>query len=522
MQNFVRWMLALLLCCQFVSAQVDDAAKIDAVKDFQKYFKQKKDESWQVEAVMTLKGNECPMAAEELLKLLKHPSEAVQQAAAAVIETYQSSATWQTFLDAMPKADNDTKATLTKVFGLARLQAAVPVLKQVLQEPKVTSTLKFEIARAFQRIGDVSVEDSVKTLLGDADPLVRMAAADCVATLKLKALGDAVVPLIGDPEWQVQTSAIAAVAVTRPQAAVQPLIDLMRKAGRLQIECAEALFRITGFEFGTEPDLWQKQWDNLMAIKGWRIPTDEELAAKAASRKKYDELYGKKEGRNSFVGIPTSSTHLLFIIDISGSMDDLVVEKEKFKDQSYDDFKKFTIVKRQLLEAVESLNNDTWFDIVAFASDLYTWKGRLTQANAISRESAKSWINRLKPLGGSEAQELAQSGLSGTANLAAGKTNTLKALLYPFGIDPEKPPKAAFTGGGKASIKNPLDTVYFLSDGRPSIGKLVDTNEILEEVQHYNDVFKIVFHTIAIGEFQKEFLRDLATKNGGVYVDLGR
>ena len=74
----------------------------------------------------------------------------------------------------------------------------------------------------------------------------------------------------------------------------------------------------------------------------------------------------------------------------------------------------------------------------------------------------------------------------------------------------------------QVSIKNKLDTVYFLSDGRPSVGKLVDTEEILKDVAKYNDVFKIVIHSIAIGEFQKSFLQRLAQDNGGVFVDLGR
>lgn len=521
MQRFLLWLLALLICSQFAITQ-NDPAKVDAVREFQKYFKKKKDEAWQIESVMTLKGNECPMAAEELLKLLKHPSEGVRQAAAAVIETYKEPVTWQSWFDSLPKADNDTKAILAKVFGLARLPAAVPALKALLAEPKVTSTVKYEVARAFSRIGDATVADAVKGLLADADPLVRIAAADCVGDLQLKPLGEAVVPLLDDAEWQVQTSAIKAAGITRPQAAVQPLIDLLRKDGRLQIECSEALFKITGFEFGTEAELWQKQWNNLMAIKGWRIPTDEELAQKAASRKKYDELYGRKEGRTTFVGIPTTSTYVMFIIDISGSMDDYVVEKDKFKDQNYEDFKKLTIVKTELLRTLEGLDATVNFDIIAFASDLYPWKKRLVPGNNINKESAKDFVRNLRPLGGTEDQDMAQAGLGGSANLAAGKTNTLKALLYPFGIDPMNPPKAAFTGAGKASIKNPLDTVFFLSDGRPSIGKLVDTNEILEEVTRYNETFKIVFHTIAIGEFQKAFLKDLAFKNGGVYMDLGR
>ncbi len=106
--------------------------------------------------------------------------------------------------------------------------------------------------------------------------------------------------------------------------------------------------------------------------------------------------------------------------------------------------------------------------------------------------------------------------------VAQGRTNTFKALMYPFNIDPDKAQKVSFTGGlSREFKKNKLDTVFFLSDGRPSIGKYVDTEGILKEVAKVNKVHRIVIHAIAIGQFQKEFLRTLAFQNGGEFVDLG-
>ncbi len=511
----------MLWTCGAGLAQEVDADRLAAVRDFQRFFKKFKEEAQQVEAVLTLKGQECVPAVEELLRLLKHPSGVVQQTALGVLATYHDAATFQPWIDSLVTIKDDIeRATLIRVFGVAQQKAARPAIEAAIAQPKSSSLVRFEGMRALAVLGDGQVASVVEPLLADADPLVRMAAADCIARLKIVALGAKVVPLLDDPEWQVQTAAVAAVGIVRPQVAVQPLIDLMRKAGRLRTECADALFRITGLDFGLEPDRWQEQWSKLMAIEGWRIPTDEELAKKAESRKKYNELYGQKEGVTSFAGIPTTSTHVLFIIDVSGSMDDLVVEREKF--QGYDNLKKFTVVRAQLLSAIDSLTQDTYFDIIAFASDLMPWKKKLVQANIVNREAAKQWVARLKPIGGTEDQELAQAGLTGLTNLAGGKTNTLKALLYPFGIDPDNAPKMSFTGGDKVSIKNKLDTVYFLSDGRPSIGKIIDTMEIEKEVRRYNEIFKIVIHTIAIGEFQKEFLKDVAEQNGGVFIDLGR
>jgi hypothetical protein len=501
----------------------DDAARADAVKEFQRYFKQFKEEPLMVEAVMTLKGNECVPAAEELFKLLKHPSALVQQAALDVLQTYKAQSTYDAWIAALPKSkDSEFNALVIKILGKAQIKGAVDTIEVVANDPKANAVVKFEAARALQSIGDAGKTGLLGRLLGDKEPQVRLAALDAVGALKIKVHGKEVAALLADPEWQVQSAAITAVGSLRPQEAVQPLIDLMRKTGRLRVECADALFKITGYDFGVDPERWQEQWNTLTSIAGWRIPTDEELAKKAESRKKTEAYYGKKEEQSTFAGIPTTSTNVLFIIDVSGSMDDLVVEKEKFQGSEYRDFRRFTIVQAELLKAIDSLTPNTNFDILAFATDIHTWKKRLVPANVVNKEAAKSHVRNLKPIGGTEDQDTAMAGLGGAANLDAGKTNTLKALLYAFGVDPDKPTRAAVTGFDKNAIKSPLDTVYFLSDGRPSVGKLIETNEILREVRKHNEVYRMVIHAIAIGDFTKNFLKQLADENGGTFIDMGR
>ncbi len=517
----LRCLWAFLFLFVSLPAQADEA-RLDAVKEFVKYVKKTKDEALLVEAVLTLKGNECVPAAEELFKMLRHPSGVVQQTALKVLETYTQESTYAPWLDGLPKnKDAEQVALIIKVVGSAKMKSAVPAIEAAGGDPKAAVLVKYEAARALRTIGDAGQTPMLGSLIVDKEPQVRMAALDTVAALKATAHAGAAAKALDDPEWQVQAAAVAAVGVVRPQSAVQPLIDLMKQSGRLRVECAEALFRITALDFGVDPERWQTQWNNLMSIPGWRIPTDEELKKKAEGRKKYDALYGKKENTTTaFAGIPTTSTNVLFIIDVSGSMDDLVVEIEKF--QGYRDRKRFTIVQTELMNAIEGLTANTNFDIVAFATDIKPWKGRLVPANVVNKDAAKGWARGLKPIGGTEDQSTALAGLGGAANLDAGKTNTLKALLFPFGIDPENPPKAVITGFDKTAIKSPLDTVYFLSDGRPSVGKLIETNEILKEVRKHNEIYRMVIHTIAIGDFQKEFLQQLAEENGGVFVDLGR
>lgn len=206
------------------------------------------------------------------------------------------------------------------MFGRAKQKGALAVIEAVAADPKASSVLRYEAARAFAQIGEAGSVALFVGFLQDKEPQVRLAALDTITSLKLKDHAAATVQALGDPEWHVQTAAVAAVGVLRVQEAIQPLIDLLKDAGRLQVECADSLFKITAVDNGIDAERWQLWWNQSKQITGWRIPTDEELVKKADT-KRYDALYGKvAEGKtNAFAGIPTTSTNVLFIIDVSGS-----------------------------------------------------------------------------------------------------------------------------------------------------------------------------------------------------------
>ena len=116
------FLLTTLVCAQ---KQAVDPARLDAVKEFQKFFKKYKEEAQQVEAVLTLKGNECPPAVEELLKLMKHPSATVQQTALQVLSSYQEQATFQPYIDSLATLkDEEQRAVIVKVLGAAKIGRA--------------------------------------------------------------------------------------------------------------------------------------------------------------------------------------------------------------------------------------------------------------------------------------------------------------------------------------------------------------------------------------------------------------
>ena len=107
----------------------------------------------------------------------------------------------------------------------------------------------------------------------------------------------------------------------------------------------------------------------------------------------------------------------------------------------------------------------------------------------------------------------------GAANLEGGKTNTLGAPTAALESD-------AGGGGGRGRGRDgdymvAVDTIFFLSDGKPTTGRFVDPDDILREVRKLNELRRVVVHTIALGQFQKTFMKRLAKENGGVFVDLG-
>ena len=72
---------------------------------------------------------------------------------------------------------------------------------------------------------------------------------------------------------------------------------------------------------------------------------------------------------------------------------------------------------------------------------------------------------------------------------------------------------------GSAWNKPAFDTIFFLTDGRATVGLTTDTEQILSFVRERNATAGIVIHTIGLsGAQDADLLRRLAEENGGQYV----
>jgi HEAT repeat protein len=494
----------LLLLAAAAAAQGD----VEAVGEFKRHFRKFKDAATRTEAVLALREVDSPELVGLLGPLLVDPEPEVARAARSVLSELGSPASIAAVEQALLAATGATRAGWLEVAALGRF----PLLPETVQKclaDKDWSVRRAALSALAAQGGDAAL---ALPLAQDKEPAVRCAALEALAALKSELVLAPARAALQDEVWQVRASAAAALGRVRHKDSIEPLIARMEsEEGRLVADYGKALSAITGRQFGERASAWRQFWTTYATR--FEIPTDAQLAELRAKEAAANATYHAERAVN-YHGIATPSRSILFVIDVSGSMENLVVERERFADGGYPSMARIDIVKTELARTIERLEGYVQFNILAFATDVRFWKKSLVAANALNKAGAADWVGRLEPLGGNSRADLAQAGLTAAAGLEAGKTNTYGALVAALGV--------AGRGARDASYQTAIDTIFFLSDGRPSHGTYVDTDDILREIRAANELRKVVLHTIAIGEFEKDFMRRLAEDSGGTFVDLGK
>jgi HEAT repeat protein len=493
-------------------AQSDDTLAL-----FKKYWNTYKDSPSRVEAILTLEGKEELGVVELLVPKLKDNDTEVVRAAVRVLAGFKTRPPVDALLAALK--NDKTEATRTGILRALTdgkykdVQAGVtPCLTDKAWE------VRRHAIQALAATGDAELAKVIAPLCNDAEPAVRGEALDALVKFKSPLAVEPALKMLNDNVWQARVSAIAALTKIRSKDSVEPLIlRIEKEEGVLVPDIAEALANLTGKEFGGKPDKWKEWW---AANKDSFVLPDESAIAylRANKEAKTGESHVREYAKSGVVkyhGIDTPSRSIMFVIDCSGSMESLVVEKERFQDGNYPSLSRIDIVKTELQRTIDHLEPFVNFNIIAFATDVDPWKKKLVPANILNKSEAKTWVGHLIAIGGASKEDLVSVGLTGSGNLEKGKTNTYGALMTALNV----------TGGPKTGDKNytvDVDTVFFLSDGRPTVGEFVDPDDILREIRTVNELRKVKIHTIAIGEFQKDFMRKIAEQNGGTFVDLGK
>jgi len=308
--------------------------------------------------------------------------------------------------------------------------------------------------------------------------------------------------VLNDPHPKVRLAAIRGVAAgsMRLKEKVPFLIQGLAAAekakdrGTPHLEARLALIELTGNDF-TSSGEWENFWKASGADfddtkKGPKTHTDllEELA---------------------YFGVPVTSQRLLFILDISSSMNFVDYryyentpkrstggssggggadrsggyltgpEWRKWIDE-HPEAHRIKLAKMELKKLIEKLPETTHFNIITYWTKVESWRPTLVEASAKEKKAALKFVEDAYTRGNSAADQALEE---------------------------------AFKANGNA------DTIYFLSDGIPSRDGTAQlpVEPIHARVSVLNRFSQMIIHGFSVVRDGEPFLKPLAEQNGGKY-----
>jgi HEAT repeat protein len=370
----------------------------------------------------------------------------------------------------------DVAVDALRAMGTRGNPTFLPRLQEVLRSERDPARLTAAIeARSGIQGTDPAWRAELDGLTTHAEAKVRNAALEALGASQDPARVPVLVRALEHPDWSTRLVAAQGLERLRTVEGVGALCRrIPHEDGRLAAEFAEMLWRLTAKPFRGDTKQWARWWEEEGA--NFRFPTPEELQKRQRER----ELRADKEVTRSFRGVKVESRffglrieshHVAFVVDVSGSM-----EWRLGGERATEGPKRLEVAKRELLACLEALESGTRFNILPFSSDVSPWHEGAVECTEETFAQATEFITELGARGG---------------------TNIYAGLRQAF-ADPE------------------VDTIFFLSDGEPSQGEVVDTAAIREAVRGWNDKRGVVVHTISIGE-RFPLLEWLAVDSGGVY-----
>lgn len=426
-------------------------------------------------------------------------------------------------VQALDSQKPETREGVALAIGAMKDLASPPLAKlgeliQIDRSPQV----KVAAAEALGMIGGEGVVPYLTTALTATDESVLIAACDATAMVKHASAGLAVLALLDHPAWRVQVAALNALSSIRIKESIGPIIEYLRDAeGRPREDARRALVKITKRTFGMDAKTWQGWWGRVK--EGWQVPPETE---KDPDEDDSGGGYARKP--TNYHRIPTYSQRVLFVIDVSTSMETPILLKAGKKTEGSDPIagaaRKIDIAREELAFALRGMDPETKFNIIAFETDVRQWQKEAISANPGNVQNALRWLGSQQP-----RKPSGQSSGIDSEGRMVGRTNSYAAIRAAFGLTIKRggtPGSSGGTTSGHASRgpKPGWDTCYFLSDGVPTEGEMIDIPSILQDVDRWNKSAKMVIHTVGMEESAglQELLQGLARITGGKCVFVGR
>ncbi|MDA1260424.1 MAG: HEAT repeat domain-containing protein, partial [Planctomycetota bacterium] len=372
-------------------------------------------------------------------------------------------------------AHSNSDIRTSAVEGIVRARPANAISELIKRLNHDDFKTRTDATWALAQLGDLPPEAETKfiQMTEDDRPSVRLHATDALRWYpQSEAALQALLRRFNDDLWSIRSAAVATALVFRRVETIAPLVKMVdEERGRVRDDAVRALEKMTGEEFGPLIGNWRKWLADMPA--NYAVPTAEQaiamVEARIAARTAGRDVTAA--GKSEYHGIAVPRGGVVFILDISGSMEMNNVSKE----QNF-----FEYFNEALIETLQRLDTDTDFNVIVFSDRVRVWKDTLMPGNAQNISEAIQFLRATRP---------------------GGPTNIYESLLGAFEF-------------------LETQTIFLMTDGEPTVGPITETDAIVAEITHINRDRRIVINTIAAGQAKREFLEELASANGGQAVDL--
>jgi HEAT repeat protein len=285
-----------------------------------------------------------------------------------------------------------------------------------------------------------------------------------------------------DERWVVRAASAHATVDFWRLGCIPLLVEAMGReekagGGRLLIDFRQILHLYTGKSIGFDAELWAS-W--------WRAQKGKFKLGKRPKANRYgviQGLSGAPEADKSvvkFYSLPILSRRVAFVFDFSGSMRNDATD-------GGDARPKIDIARDKMKETLFKFRRDQWFNVLVYryyssyppeTKTERAFVARLMPADKMRKTEAADFLDLLKPLGWGCFYE-----------------SILEAMAIPE-----------------------VDTIYFLSDGKPSRGRYVTTKGLFDRLRVVNRFRRVMIHTVLTGVkgADERFMRDLARLTWGM------
>ena len=423
---------------------------------------------------------------------------------AELVREMQSSSAEKKLLSSLRKEEREEAIFCIQALGASQSPKFPKLLLERLEDP--ASDVRVATVRAFALLGDPEYAPPIQALMDrehnvtvvqacmealsvlSPDPatwraqLVELAggSVDQIRNAALMQLagfeGEDVEGLMAvafeHEQWSTRLVALDYYEAQHSRAATGRIIARMAsEEGFVLNRFAEALWRLTGEPHRKDAARWARWWKDYGA--DFEPLTPEQLAERDATEQR--RRLSQRTTAKTFFGVQLETKRMVFIIDVSGSMDELLHPRPGVETAE----SRMAVARRELSKFLGSLDDGTLFNVIVFSTEAARWKPEGAASSTPStRAEAQAFVQELR---------------------AFGATNLFGALKLAFDdLD--------------------IDTIIVLSDGEPSAGEEVDPYMIRRRVAEWNEGRGSVVHAISVGG-SLAILSDLAADTGGTYVE---